>query len=619
MLQFLRKYQKILFGIISIMLFFSFAFFGSYSAMSKTDDVPEVVVAEGIFGNKITHNQIKELSYFLETKEGKEFFEKEILKTGIAQKIYSQFADKLDPYLCEKWKKMKQFVPYKHPDSAHISSIDCWEENAPAIKEYLYRVKKGNPQFEDLVRGYLLQQEFPPYLLQQALFKKQYEERVSLDPTIYHGNFSLFGYQGLREWFSAPFLDLVSCYLLNGAAIAEKEGIKVDVRNKKAPNIYKTILLYQKWMQTSSSFPALEEDFHSFAGEKVKIKEYNVPSFVTDENRYKIALYLKAVYQSASLGKRVSIEEIEKEFPELVFQEVDIEYQHVNEDQLALSIPLKETRAWELSHWEEITERFSLPKEESKEKRYAALTQLAPYKRKEIDAYAATKIIKEKNLAKELVSKTPIEKTTITLSPSYCDFHLPVDSSWFVKNEKSDTFTLFNLGNDLLRLRIINKKEKQLFSLEQAMEYGLLDDLLDRYVKNQWALFQKSHNDLFPPNKSFEQVKEQLCYTLFAEGITEKDFLQWIQAKKKLDPLLNITTSEKEISRADTFYTKAFEAKEGDWVISDNRTCFVVEKKYLGEKPNFSHDAFSYEVKQLQANTLLEKMKDNNYSFFDVQ
>lgn len=247
MLQFFRKYQKIVFGITAFFIVLSFLFFGPVSqGLGPNSRIEDMEVAVAIDGSSIKHSDIQQLSAFLAMDMMDEptanypinflndgVIKTDILKSSLAQDLFDEYIEQMVPIMQEKLKRAKLYTPYQHPQFSAISAEHVWKQFSPKIWDKLQAIQKSEhfskEVFCHFVDLYLLQSEFSPQMLQRVLtYQQQRFNWLTKDPRLSNGDFHLFGFQTASDWFGKEFLDLTSQLILNTARLAKQEGLFVS-------------------------------------------------------------------------------------------------------------------------------------------------------------------------------------------------------------------------------------------------------------------------------------------------------------------------------------------------------------------------------------------------------
>lgn len=248
MLHFFRKYQRFFFLIITVVVIFSFTFFGTYSAfVNSSEKKSDKVIGSYIDGSKMLESDVKMLSYFISSDaEGNlssshgmpnllndSVIRKDILETGIGALLAKEYFEVINAKLGPSFERMKRFVPYQHPNAPQISARAIWDRFAPGISQNLDILKEQaafSPDAFDLLSAiYLSQAYFPAQSLRRILaYQQKQVQGLPFDNRLYHDDLALFGYHTLAEWFSQDFLDLASEFILNTAVLAKEKGYQVS-------------------------------------------------------------------------------------------------------------------------------------------------------------------------------------------------------------------------------------------------------------------------------------------------------------------------------------------------------------------------------------------------------
>jgi hypothetical protein len=254
MLQFFRKYQKIFFIGITIVVVVSFCFFGTYSTFLPSGDRSDEEVGKGIGGRSIRAHEFTTLQHLLESsvvdrssKEGLPnllnpgVIERDFLATGLALMLVKPYFATLKPELDSRVKRIHLFQPY-------LGLEGIWSIFSPEMSEHYQMLQARSDQatlesFALMSRLYLDERALPPpALLKQVLMMQQQKKGQEVDPQLEHIDLNLFGFKSLEEWFGPRFVPLVTAFILNAAELASLKGYEVswdEVRGDLLQNIYK--------------------------------------------------------------------------------------------------------------------------------------------------------------------------------------------------------------------------------------------------------------------------------------------------------------------------------------------------------------------------------------------
>lgn len=258
MLNFLRKYQRYFFILITVAIIISFTFFGTYSTFLNQTPIPDKELHKGVAGKPILQLELTTLCRLIETspfdqaKGGMPNFfndgviEKDFLSTGLAVMLCKRYFDPLREDLNQRVKKIHRYRPYVHPQTSEISSEKIWARFSPKLLEHFRALKgKSDQATADtlplMTQLYLEQAMLPPEMLRQLLSMQQNQQGISPDPVLANADLTLFGFKSLSDWFGPRFISLVGQFILNAAQLAEEKGYSVtteEVRADLYQNIY---------------------------------------------------------------------------------------------------------------------------------------------------------------------------------------------------------------------------------------------------------------------------------------------------------------------------------------------------------------------------------------------
>lgn len=256
MLEFFRKFQKILFSAVALALVFSLVFFGIFSTINQGSDVQDEVVAQAVDGSDIGSFDLHRLIRFISldphdaVQAGSALnllndgvIQKDILETGLGALLVESYFDDFKEDLQTKLSQAKRYRPYAHPDAPFLSAQAVWDQFHPDINRSLASLKGqlevSQDTFTHLSNLYLEQKKMPPELLRRILlYQMSQYSSIRLDPTVQYADFALFGYQGMTDWFGSKFIDLVAKFIWNAARVAEERGIYVSKEEAKADLLF---------------------------------------------------------------------------------------------------------------------------------------------------------------------------------------------------------------------------------------------------------------------------------------------------------------------------------------------------------------------------------------------
>jgi GcvH upstream region-like protein len=247
MLHFFRRYQKLFFVVVTVIIVISFVFFGTFSTLTVGEQAPDKTVATALDGSPITERTLSGMVRLLETGGGSypnllndEIVIRDFLETGMGLMLAERAFAQIRPELQERLDKIKRFKPYVHAQTPYISSVAVWERYAPSLLQRLRALQasqlEATPEvLAQLIALFLDERRFPPDRLRRVLtFQQSQFTWINPDPLLYQSNLSLFGFETMEDWFGPTFLDLIARFILNAALVAEQRGYRVSVEEAHA-------------------------------------------------------------------------------------------------------------------------------------------------------------------------------------------------------------------------------------------------------------------------------------------------------------------------------------------------------------------------------------------------
>ena len=249
MIRFLRKYQRLFFVVITVVIIITFTFFGAQNSDNNSEyQRQDKNVGKAIDGSLIKQSEIDLLSFFLSTDQKSYFSTKErsstpnllndgvvykdFIETGIASSLIERYFKELKPDLQDRFENMKHYSFYSHPQAPFISTKAIWKQICPQMIDSLEALNRHEEMdvsvFQTMMDLYCHQQKLYPDMLRKILLYQQSQYPwVTPDQRLLNENLSLFGFISLQDWFGQSFLDLISQFIINVSIIAEKKGYVV--------------------------------------------------------------------------------------------------------------------------------------------------------------------------------------------------------------------------------------------------------------------------------------------------------------------------------------------------------------------------------------------------------
>lgn len=462
MLNFFRKYQKFFFIFVTIFIVSSFCFFGTSSILQGGAEEVDRVVGKAIDGSSITSRELEALNRILSASYEEHtttlnlfndgVIRKEFLSTGMGSLLVERHFDLIKEDLEARLKKAKHFRPYIHPKAPFLSAEAIWQQYFPMLSRDLAFVRaetEATPEsFFLLSRLYAAQLQFPPDSLKQfLLYQQNHFQNLPPDPDLQRSDLSLFGFHTMEDWFGPHFVNLVSRFIINSAAMAAQRGYSVSYDEARADLLFnvnqvlqahridlseiqshfqgqlralqldettaikawRKVMLFRRLFHDVGNSalvdPLVYQTFGKYAKEGVTVDVYQLPKELRFENTialFKFQLYLDAVASNKESGMMLPTafltpDEVEKHFPELVERRFVVKIAEARMDQIAARVSLKETWEWQADekHWTLLQKEFPLLTEgiaEDKESRFQFLDKIDSKMRLKIDEFSRLQI-----------------------------------------------------------------------------------------------------------------------------------------------------------------------------------------------------------------------------------
>lgn len=467
MFHFLRRYQRAIFFIVTAIIILSFTFFGTYSAMVSTKGEDPFVFTT-LSGRKIRRSESQAYLAFLSNgstggsssvhnffNDG--FLERDILSTCVGQAIMHQWKDRFAPYLGKKKIQESQFSLYHHPKAPFLGTEYVWTYFIPELKDrFIAYQKESSKESEEIFKKkaalFVLEKQFPGTFVKQLLLLQQQQAADWLEPdaTIQERDFSLFGYTSASDWFGEEYMQKVVCTLLDGAEMAQKEGMSVsdeEVMNSLYRNvqsnvrhfsdlqekpfdevvqlslrslgldlttvqkIWRDVLLFRQSFTSLPNHMAMSAfPFRTRYEENAlyrKIEKYSLQPCLrvnSLEDMAELYVWQKACLMESNekpfLGAYKPAEEVMKAWPEFVEKRYTISYRMIGPEQWEPLLRLKDLWHWqgEEKNFLKLAEKFPRLLEERREdpeSRIQAIEQLPSSMRAEVDIFSKKQLLLE--------------------------------------------------------------------------------------------------------------------------------------------------------------------------------------------------------------------------------
>lgn len=344
MLQIFRRHQKVIFFFTTILIVFSFVFFGTFQAFLSHSQAPDEVVYVTKGGTKIRHSQMQQMVHYLSNERRDPITARDLLENNFfnqgwisntflhleaAKKLFLAQKEINQELMEEKLLKERTFSPYINPMNLNMSAEAIWAFVAPEINENLKKLRETTSweeAFSYKCALYSAQRRFPPAMLAQTLLYSGGQSPGGYDPRLLKGDLGLFGYKTLQDWFGEPFVKQCAKLVFEAADLAKEKGFKVtraenqhEIHNclvksykevagqiqDQVPHPFalyqlylrhrglteagfeslnETLLLCRRLLDQYSSVPLVDalsfEGFHSYAYEYATVKLKQLPSYL---------------------------------------------------------------------------------------------------------------------------------------------------------------------------------------------------------------------------------------------------------------------------------------------------------------------------------------------------
>jgi GcvH upstream region-like protein len=416
MFTFFRRYQRVIYFIITGVIILSFSFFGTYSAfVSGKGDDP--VVFRLFDGTPVTRSKCNDYVAFLSTdaqpSEGGHVnllndgvFLHDIIETGIGELLVKKFPQQFLDWK-GKFRREKSFIPYHHPQAPFIGALQVWSYFSPDLKSAFeeYQELSG----EDIVELYRkktalfrAERQFSPFYLRQVLMHQQKQfPWLEPDVSLEHRSLGLFGYQQISDWYGAHFVEKACQFIMQVAQQAKKAGwsvsssevlaslqnnvekahrhisseespeelFQISLQNlnmdrARAMEVWSHVLLFRRALTELPRDvildPAVLKKYFQNEERFCELDCFQLqPSlrFSTTKDLWKFETYLQAV--SAPKGLELpqtfrSVDSVLASYPELVEQRFIVSFSAASIDHISKNIRLRDIWDWQDAHWDEL-------------------------------------------------------------------------------------------------------------------------------------------------------------------------------------------------------------------------------------------------------------------------
>ncbi|MBS0622674.1 MAG: hypothetical protein JSR80_06935 [Verrucomicrobia bacterium] len=599
MLSFLRRYQRFFFIIITAVIVTSFSFFGSYGALTnKVQDDP--IAFTRIDGKEISLSKLHHMQRFLASDQIDKFLiggmsganglndgvvRTDILGTGIGRLLATEYLGALLPELKIRAQRERRYTPYVHPSAPFISAETIWEHYAPQVKAtYDALIDANDPLSADAFAQrtllYLAQTSFPQQALKQVVqMQEKAYQWIEPDPILPQRDLNLFGYHSLENWFGSRFLTLVSEFVINAAAEAQKHGYSVSKeeawsslvsiakvnfeRLQRSPfltattpeqflrgelvdlgldqaaatEVWQQVLLFRRYFDDKGSLALLDrfafDQVYSFLGQKLDVTRYTLSPQLFLKNKGDLAefqIYLASV-AADERDLPLKFKPAEAVPPELAFRSFRLRIAQANKGDLRRQIPVRALLDWQLeeANWNLLTLEIPLLNHTAtgRDERFASLESLDPQQRARANTFAQNALIAaHPEWFQEALDEANVEEKEIAIFLAGGKDPLPnlterKDLIAFLDALVQGQTADYTQSEDaLLRLEVLSTAPLQVASFAQARASGSLTDLTRRKLLAHYQKMREADPAPFLDRegnfKRFADVQEIVAANYFS-------------------------------------------------------------------------------------------------------
>ncbi|MBS0626312.1 MAG: hypothetical protein JSS32_09705 [Verrucomicrobia bacterium] len=580
MLEFFRKYQRFFFLVVTTVIILSFSFFGTFTTFNNEVEVKDRTIGKGLNGTDLKLLELQRLARFLSTdaydapSQGNApnfmndgVIRKDFLSSGLAGLLVEEFFESLKDDFQTRLAQAKRYKLYSHPEAPFIGTQAVWSQfNPNMIGEFeALRGMEGVSAsvFTRLANLYMQQSQMPPEFLRRILmYQMQQYSWVRPDPEIQYGDFALFGFNTVQDWFGNQFVDLAAQYVYNAASEAEKKGYKVSLAEAKADLVFnferamgqlkqhkqqpiafdhqlrligmdekgaveawQKVLLFRRYFNGIGDAVLIDSlpyrDLSEYAQESAVVQVYGLPEVLvlrTADDLFGLQFYLDAVAVSekdvlALPTSYRSLDEVEKRVPEFVETVFRAQVKQVSKGELSLRASVRETLQWQLDHWDLLTKQFSKLSGSTREERFAALDRLDPAMRAQVDSWSRLKLVDGRpDWIEEAFFAAPAKEQVISVSSNRVNLSFVDDAKEFGKmlsgaaaGEEGAKMALAQYAGEhsaLYRITDVEKiSDRQIRTLEAVKKEGLLRELVNRQLEKHYVKIREKNPALYQTEK----------------------------------------------------------------------------------------------------------------------
>ncbi len=395
---------------------------------------------------------------------------------------------------------------------------------------------------------------------------------------------------------------------------------------KSAVTTWQKVLLFRQYFSDITNNIFLDQhsmkEFSKFALEAAQIKLYSLPKSLkleSFEDLVQLQVYINATSQENDYqtipNNFLSIEEIEKNYPELVYQNYLAEISQSTIEEVALQVSIKEMIKWQLEekNWNLLSSKFSkLKKANSSETRYSQLEKLDKESKDKIDHFSRLQITND--------NSTSIDKALDFSKPQQFVFQIRKKGTVLPFADLKDQNELIDLiknneeiskysadNKTFYKIKIVEKQnDKHLLSYKNAKDDSTLKNLTARYLNEKYLQMRDKYPVRFKnaddSYKSFASVKNDVAKIHFSDLLNniEKYFNKKVSDQNEYASLFlsmhmsdiksKIQNNSLKVADMDHQWRVVAEDKE---IIRSKEKDWIQDKLFTMNKDSFSSLNFS--------------------------
>lgn len=289
MLAFFRRYQKIIFLFMTVMVMISFTFFGTTQSLIPRQKIQKGDYLFSVHKRKIYSNYFDQMVHFLELEpsfcaDPFKIIELNPLNDGVISQDFlgSQLlssvlsATEFSPVFFASHAREKEYKLYVS-NKENLSVPSIWESFAPQLKQ-AYEKYCGLQEcsFAELIDAKvelaLWNQRMNGEMVKSFLSYLSYQSGKEI---VLPHDLSLFGYHNWSDWFGKNSIEMVAKVILYGAEAAKKKGIKV-AKEEVVEDLFQKSCLCLKTLKERGNITLNEEQFFQFLLSRSGIEKENL-------------------------------------------------------------------------------------------------------------------------------------------------------------------------------------------------------------------------------------------------------------------------------------------------------------------------------------------------------